>query len=191
SACSVVSINEDKERRAQRSAAFDSQAYVAHNWNSRIVPEIQHDAVPLAKVLPAIAANLDAAGRAHGRIASEGAPYVFKVSGLGKIAMIDRSSRTGSITLFLGALTNKQARLLIGPVLVNSDIRDSLPFIDFNNFADQSAFAAINRALNTMALRALPTDLKVGDTIRFIGVMSVARADAPVEIMPVQVERAN
>lgn len=191
-ACKVVPIAADREIRARRSGTLDPNAYVDQIWTSRVVPQLQSSATPLDQLRPGLAADIDKAGAAHGRRAADSAPWTFVAKGSGQIVTIDRRSPAGSITLATG--DGGLVTLQTGPVIVDSAIRDALPFIAFNDFADQIAFAGVGAALTRRALRdnaAVLGNLAVGDHVTFLGVFNLADGSEPIRMTPVAVQRAG
>lgn len=189
SGCKIVSIQEDREVRERRSEGFDAPAYVAKSWDQGIIPELEKSAIEVGD-LPA--AGLDVFGKQHGRRAGEGSPWTFVLHGEGTVATIDRASRQGGITL-TGA-GPREIVLQTGPVVTESTVRDALPMFDFNDFADQMAFAAVSRALNEKALAgsaATAAKLAPGRKVRFLGVAHVSAEPGPLRILPFRLEIAN
>lgn len=189
SGCTVVS---DKELAADTGTSadhFDAKAYVAGIWDSKVVPTVTAHAVALDKLLPAIAADPDAAGKAYGHHGGSGDPYSYAVSGAGKVVSVDTKSRRGLVTLKLqGAAAPHQVILQIGPVVFGSALRDSLPFIQFGDFVNQIQFAQVSRALNDRAVhqvrQGLDPDQLIGKTVSFAGGTTIRSADGPITVTP-------
>jgi predicted lipoprotein len=79
-------------------------------------------------------------------------------------------------------------------VIIDSALRDALPIFDFNDFADQMAYAAVSRALTKRALAepaAAAANLPVGTRVHFLGVAQVGDPSAPLSVLPVQLDAAN
>lgn len=189
--CRVLTIDEDRAIRSRRGDALDATAYVAGLWQERALPAITKAAVPLDVLAPAIAADLDRAGGTYGRRAGEGSAWTFVVRGTGQVVSVDSGSRRGQAIVAVPGLAGGQpARVQIGPVVEGSAVRDALPFVTFDDFADQLAFADVGRALTTRALagvRPAVAELRPGRTVRFVAVANVRDASAPLVLTPVAI----
>jgi predicted lipoprotein len=193
--CKVIAIEADREARERSSEAFNAQAYVNRSWSTRIVPELKARSVPLAALQKAMRADLDRAGQAHGRRAAEGSPWSFVVSGDAVVAGVNHKSRAGRIDLIVqGADRGVPVSIEAGPVMVNTALRDCLPFLTFDDFADQIAFADVGRELNRRALtanRTLLDGLAPGDRVRFLAAANIADADAPIKMTAITLQRSQ
>lgn len=190
SACKVVSIAEDQAMRARSSSDFDAGGYAEALWGEQALPywrAAQQDIVELA---PRLRSDLEAAGAAHGRQAGDGSPWTFVVAGEGVVRSI-APGRRGRVTV---ALPGVSETLIIqtGPVVSGTSLRDSLPFVQFNDFANQLVYADVAQALTEAAVaRTSPAThgLAEGDTIRFAGVVAVAAPGDPLILTPYSLSR--
>ena len=192
SACTIVSIEEDRAMRERRAGSFDSLRYVADNWHARLVPDLASRAVAMDSLWPAIAADLAKAGVDHGRQPTEGSAWTFLVKGQGRLVALDTSSRAGA--LVIAGSDRGQFRIASGPVLVSTALRDAIPALRFDDFPDQMSFAGVNKALNDAALADLRRNisgLKPGDTIDFVGAVQISDDGTPGDIVPVSVRRSQ
>ncbi|RRN63898.1 DUF2291 family protein [Caulobacter sp. 602-1] len=189
SGCKVVTIAQDQAIRAKRSLNFNADAYVAKIWDAQALPELQHRATPAKDLFVAIDANADEAGARLGRRASEGGAWTFVVSGEGVVDAVDDSSRRRTVVVSVGS---QVVRLETGPVVVGTALRDALPFIAFDDFSDQLAYADVGRALTTTALsRTKPAldGLRPGDRVQFVGAFNLPAAGQPVFVTPISVSK--
>ena len=185
-ACRVVTVEEDREIRARNGGDFDAARYVATIWQARAMPTIDREAVPAQTLLPALATNLDAAGAEHGRRVGEGSAWTFVLRGEGRVSAVDTTARRGTATVTLA--DGRTLSLQVGPVVTGTAIRDALPFVAFNDFADQLAFADVGRALTARALagvRPVVASLRPGQQVRFVGVANVRDASEPLVVTPI------
>ena len=102
---------------------------------------------------------------------------------------VDTSSHTGTATVAIAPNENKQIAIQIGPVLKGTAIRDALPFISADRFANQIHFAEVANELNARVERNVlaPIDrssLK-GRLIVFTGMVGID-AGQPLLVTPVQ-----
>lgn len=191
--CHVVSIEDDQRFREQHSASFDAKGFVEDNWQSEFIPQIEQRANAATSLLPLFTQNLDAAGQAHGRRPGDGSPWNFVVEGEGTVNSIETQAAEGHIALSIQTGAGiREVKLLTGPVIVNTAIRDSLPSIAFNDFNDQLAFAAVGSALTSRALSDASSTvaaLSIGDRVEFLGAMGIARPEEPIEITPIRLRK--
>lgn len=188
--CKVVSTDQDRELRERRSGSFDAGTYVARNWSAVVLPALDTHAVAIA-ALPAFPVkDAQAATSVGGRRASDGSAWTFVVKGEGRVASVDSFSPVGTIAL--SEPGQADVRLMTGPVLVSTALRDAIPTLRFDDFADQLVYASINKALNDRALglaRENTQGLKPGERVRFFGVVQEGPAGSALSVLPVRVER--
>lgn len=191
--CKVVTIQQDQAIRAKRSPNFDAGVYVSRIWDARALPELRRRATSAKDLFMAIGADLDAAGARLGRRASEGGAWTFVVSGEGTVRSFDDSSRRRTIEVLLAGDAARSIKLEVGPVVVGTSLRDALPFIAFDDFSDQLAYADVGRALTTTSLSRLKPALgaiKPGDQIGFVGAFNLPAPGQPIFITPISIEKA-
>jgi len=167
-------------------AEFEAASYVASIWASRVLPEAERSAVDIAVAI-----------RGRPSPPTPGGPpprrSVF-VKGTALVTELDRRSQVGLARMRIDAGGSSEAAIQIGPVLRGTGLRDALEFIRFTDFVNQIEFASVSNALNDRIAKEVlaPIDLEqlAGRRIRFVGVVTLgaAPADAPLEILPVQIE---
>ncbi len=190
-ACKVVPIAADRAARELQAGAFDAGRYVDTVWDVQAAPYWNKQAKPFEQLSNAIGKDIDAAGAAEGRKAGDGSPWTFVTQGEGKVVDVKTQARAGVVTVQAGA---QQVDVLVGPVVSGSALRDSLPFVTFNDFANQIAYAEVGGALTKRALRQarpIADGLKPGDRVRFQGVFQVAKADDRLALTPIRLERVG
>jgi len=186
--CKVFSVDEDRAIRARRGSDFDAARYVDAIWARKVMPELDRKAVSARDLVAAVDGGIDQAGAKLGRRVGEGSAWTFVVRGEGVVSRVDASSRRGTAEIALADVPGRTARVQIGPVVSGSAVRDSLPFVAFNDFADQLAFADLGRALTTSALAGVKpaiAALRVGQRVRFLGVTNLRAAGDPIVLTPV------
>jgi len=183
--CKIVQIA-DQETAAP--AGFDANSYVAGLWESQALPHFKQSAKPVTEVLPAIASDFAAAGSNLGYRAGEGSPWSFVVTGTGKVVAKNTESRAGTLEVQVDGI-EAPVVLQIGPVIRGNAVRDALPFVSFKNFTNQIEFANAGKALTATALAGFSPNveaIKVGDTVRFTGALSLSsKSDAPL-VTPIE-----
>jgi len=185
--CKVLTLEEDALARAQQSGNFDVNDYVSTLWPQQVQPYLDGHNIDVAQLQTALASMpIDTLG---GRQAGEGSPWTFITSGSGIISQLDNTSRQGLANIKLD--NGNSVALLIGPVIFSSSIRDALPFISFNDFANQIVFADVGNSLTAYALTANQTTLaalKPGDRIDFQGVFAIYDAGDAIKITPTAIK---
>jgi len=153
---------------------FDATAYAARLWDARAVPAIRSRAIPFAA------------------FASQSTDGATPVSLDGVVVDVDVRSRLGVAAIDVTGDGRPDARLLVGPVLRGTAIRDALDFIQFTDFTNQIQFASVANALNERALASALNGVTAaslaGHRVQVIGVAwreSSAQDELPY-VVPVQ-----
>jgi len=171
--------------------AFDPKAQVEAMWSSKALPEIKARAGELMALRKAMAANLDAAGAAHGfRERGAGAPWNMAATLKGKIVSVDTESSAGKIGVDVDGDGRADAEVQIGPVMRGTSIRDGLSFISFTSYTNQIDFAQLANAFNKKAfetvLKGLPRDALMGKEVQLTGLFTTEDAAQMPVITPVE-----
>ena len=128
--------------------AFDARTFVATNWASRVLPEVQKRAVPLPVLMRALASDRAAAVAKYGN-GGTGGRASFLVTGTARVLAVDTTSRSGTARLDLEPYDGTpDAELQLGPVFRGTALRDALPFIHFDDFTNQMEYASVSRVLH-------------------------------------------
>jgi predicted lipoprotein len=179
--------------RERRSESFDADRFVNREWSTRVMPQLEASAVPVSRLLPAAASDLDAAGEKFGRKVGEGSPWTFVVRGEGAVRAIDNQSREGTIDLLVPLGTGSATiAIQTGPVIIDNSLRDALPFVSFNDFSGQIAFAEVGRSLTQLALAETGDILRtfqVGDEVSFLGTLNLSEDRQIARLIPVRVTK--
>ncbi len=190
SGCTVVPVEADRAAKALQTGTFDAEDYAQANWETLALPSWADRKRPLAELIQAADADLDVAGLAHGRRAGEGSLWTFVGSVEGRVVAVDREKRAGRIVIEAAGVA-RPVEVQAGPVVSGFALRDSLPFIDFDDFPNQIAYADAGRAMTDKALSDLRTPLaavKVGDRIAVTGVFAYGGPDAAIILTPVSID---
>lgn len=188
--CKIVPIADEQ---AAAPAGFDAAAYADGIWASRVLPHFSESAKPVAEVIPAIVADLPAAGTKFGYRAGEGSPWSFVVTGTGTVAAKNTESRAGTLDVAVEGVDGPVV-LQIGPVIRGNAVRDALPFVAFKDFTNQIEYADAGKALTALALANFAGNVEaiaVGDTVTFTGAVSMASASDRLQVTPVVLEKAT
>jgi len=137
---------------------FNAFNYVASIWDTQVIPTLQSEAHDLLTVINALHDNSAAASEEYGR--REGSqPYSFMVMGTGVILSVNLESRAGLALIDLNDDGTADASLAIGPVIRGTAVRDSLPFIQFNQFTNQMEYASVSNEMHALISRNVLTPI--------------------------------
>lgn len=188
-----IYVYESADAAAQADAPFDAVDFVNGIWDAQVLPTAQERATDAATLLPAIAADPNAAGEQYGRRAGTGAPYAFLVTGTGTVTEVNTTQPTGPVTVQLDG--GQQVYLATGPVIAGTALRDSLDFIDFSQFTNQLDYADVATQLNERVKRDVvgPLDKAnlAGKQVTFTGAFSQLAPGAPALIVATEVQVAG
>jgi predicted lipoprotein len=154
--------------------------YVAAIWSSKVLPTVRKSAVDLPTLLAALEKDRARASKRYGHYSVLDSPPAFLIKGSGRVVSVDTASLISKIGVALGAGGKPDVFLQIGPIISGTDVRDALPFINFNQFVNQVQFGEVAIAFNSKvretALAKLdPAKLK-GKHIVFTGAFTGSAA---------------
>ena len=203
----VVSI-EEAETTVQ-SEAFDPVAYVDGIWESGLLPTINENAVELSRILNEM--ELDASGTAakddlipianqYGLI-TVGEAHVYMVKGSGTIVNVDAETSVGKAEVQLDGYDGPiKVQCYIGTRIPsdNASVRDSVGFIAFGDFREQTEYGKaateINKRVLSVVLGDIDRDNLLGKTISFKGAFTIRTFNllnidvTEISIVPVEIE---
>lgn len=185
--CTVVPIDEAEQIRKRQSGLLDIDEYTSDAW-ARSREVIAERAVTLAEL---IASAPDEIGPEKGNRPGEGSPFSFFVKGDGTVREVATDQPRGQILLDTASGT---IVLEVGPVVAGTAIRDALPFITFDEVADQTAYAGIGLSLTRRALGRVQPELsalKPGDRISFTGATSLPDGNQPLLVTPITITSSS
>jgi predicted lipoprotein len=191
--CKILPIAREGEATTSK---FSGKDVVDKMWPAEVVPTVAEHAVPIGKVLDAVAVDLSAAGKELGhRPAEEGSPWSFIVKGEAVVREKNTQSRAGTILVDIATAKGPvTVTIQIGPVVKGNSLRDAMPFIVFQNFTNQIEFAEVGRAFNDRAMTEIAAAreaIAAGDTIVFAGAFSLNSATDKVMLTPVSLAKGG
>jgi predicted lipoprotein len=159
---------------AGNEAAFNPDRMVDGIWTAKVIPYLQQKAGPLAEVQAAAKSDAAAAGAKYGNPKKQAnSPWTYAVRVGGKIVASNTTSRAGTIDVDVDGDAKADVRVQIGPAIRGTALRDSLDFINFNEFTNQIDFAQFGKSFNThvdkTVLSRLPREDLDGRTARILG----------------------
>jgi len=169
----VVPIKQTEELRL--SEEFNPEAYVDDIWETSLIPVLEERAVDLSELLWKIETD------ESGTIAKEklipitqeyglitvGEAHVYAVKGRGKVVNIKTETSLGKVEISLEGYTGPiTVNLYIGPRIPSdeSSIRDSVGFIEFGDFREQTEYGKVNLEINKRCLQRIDPE-KLHDNI--------------------------
>lgn len=177
--CKILPTGSQETNAA--AGAFDPDAMAAGMWDEKILPYLRAKAGPLAEVQALAASDAKAAGEKYGNPKKQASsPWTFATTLEGTIVAANTESRAATIDVDVNGDAKADARVQVGPALRGTALRDSLDFVDFNQFTNQIDFAQFGKALNTYAnktvLEKLPRADLVGQHVTVTGAYPAASA---------------
>ncbi len=157
---------------------------------AKLVPLFEEKAPDIAKVLPEIHTDPNAAGEKYGRREATN-PYNYMVKGTGKVTEINTTSAAGTAIIEIPGLDEKVA-LQIGPVVRGTALRDATGLVSFNQFSNQLDYADVSKEMNGRALKTafagVPAASLSGKSVTFYGAFTFdPHAKPPVLVTPVKI----
>jgi len=149
-------VKTEDEKKAAEANAFNPDKLVADIWDSKVLPYLDERAGPFAEVSALAASNLDQAAEKYGHKEKQGsAPWTFAAKVDGVIVAEETKSRAAYVDVDVNADGKADVRVSIGPAIRGTAIRDSLKFVNFNEFKNQIEWAQFGKSFNTHANKTL------------------------------------
>jgi len=178
SACKILPTPSAQGGDSANSTAFNPDKMVAEIWPSKVIPYLQQKAGPFAEVHALAKTDQAAAGAKYGNAKKQAnSPWTFAVRVEGKVVAANTQSRAATIDVDVDGDGKADARVQIGPAMRGTALRDSLDFVQFNDFTNQIDFAQFGKAFNAYAdktvLSLLPRDGLEGRTAKVLGAYTI------------------
>jgi predicted lipoprotein len=172
--CKIIKTPTAEEAAQAASGGFDPERMVAEIWDSKVLPYLDGKAVPFSEVASLAASDPDAAGSKYGHKEKQGSsPWTFAARLSGTIVKAETKSRSAYVEVDADGDGKADARVQIGPAIRGTAIRDSLDFVNFNEFKNQIEWAQYGKAFNThvndLVLEKLSRDQLVGKRLEAVG----------------------
>lgn len=185
----TTTYRSDSAAEARGKPQFSPKAYAARTYTPKVVPAIKKNAMDIATLRKAIAADPDAAGRRYGHRAGTG-PYSYSVSLTG----VAGKARSGPLPVTVPGLDKTRVSIQIGPAVNGTALRDAPGFITFGQFTNQVEYAdaatAVNAEMKAKVLKSFDAASADGKKVTVIGAMTPLTADV-LTITPVSIESAS
>lgn len=162
---------------------FDAAADVADFWDSLALPELTGKAFELSDFLNDAGADLNSQQEKYGfeSLGSIGI-ITYTAKGTGKVVASEIKKTSSTITVAVdGYDGDVEVVIQLGKIFKGTTVRDSLSFIDFNNYTNQVDWANVSKSiLNVISETVIaPIDIENldGKTIEFTGCFIVESND--------------
>ncbi|ERM00373.1 hypothetical protein Q644_04940 [Brucella intermedia 229E] len=195
SGCKIIKTPPTAEEAAEaRGDNFNPDRSVSDIWDAKVKPFFAEKTATLDEVMQAADADADAAGAKYGHREKQGnAPWTFVVRLEGTVVAAETKSRAAYVDVDSNGDGKPDARVQIGPTVRGTAIRDSLSFVNFNEFRNQIDWAQFGKAFNTRinddVLSKLPRENLVGMKVKAQGAFPPlpSKGQLPVLTPPVSI----
>ena len=173
--------------------AFNPDKMVEEIWAAKVVPYLKQKAGPFPEVHALATTDAAAAGAKYGNPNKQAnSPWTFAVRLEGKIVAANTQSRAATIDVDVNGDGKADARVQIGPAVRGTALRDSLDFIQFNDFTNQIDFAQFGKAFNgyvdKTVLSKLPREALEGRSAKVLGAYTLGSGQDLPLVTPAEAE---
>ena len=180
------------EQKAAAAEVFNPDKLVADMFDTKVVPFIAERAGDFKDVSALSASNLEAAAEKYGHKEKQGnAPFTFAAKIEGVIVGEETKSRAAYVDVDVDGDKKADVRVSIGPAVRGTAIRDSLKFVNFNEFKNQIEWAQFGKSFNTHVnktlLSKLPRTGLTGSTISATGAYPLPAKGQLPQFVPVTI----
>jgi predicted lipoprotein len=151
---------------------------------------VERSAIELPQLLSDLKANPAAAIKKFGNVATVGGPAAFIVKGVARVVS-EGNGFPQTVSIAMGSSNRALAAIQVGPILLGTDVRDAMPFINFNQFLNQVNYGEVALAINARILRMTLAGLDVnglkGRVISFTGAFTYSTL-SDIVITPITLE---
>ncbi|MEO9336098.1 DUF2291 family protein [Mesorhizobium sp. SB112] len=170
----IIKTPTAEEAASAAAGGFNPDRMVAEIWDSKVVPYLDQKAGDFKEVASLASSDLEAAGAKFGHKEKQGsAPWTFAARLEGTIVAEELKSRAAYVDVDIDADGKADVRIQIGPAVRGTALRDSLDFVNFNEFKNQIEWAqygkSFNTHVNTLLLEKLPRENLVGKSVQAVG----------------------
>ncbi|OBZ94877.1 hypothetical protein ADU59_13775 [Pararhizobium polonicum] len=194
--CKIIKTPTAEEAAEAASGGFNPNRQVADIWDAKVIPFLEKRAGTFQEVSALAASDLNAAAAKYGHKEKEGsAPWTFAAKVSGTIIKAETTSRAAYLDTDVDGDGKADVRIQIGPVIRGTAIRDSLDFVNFNEFKNQIQWAEFGKAFNVhvngLTLEKLPRDGLEGKKVEALGAYPLPSAGQPALLTPATITIGN
>jgi predicted lipoprotein len=194
--CKFVPTAEKQKSASQNTAQGQDRGFdakVAEMWETKVLPYAAAKAGGFAEVQAALAGDAETAGAKYGyREKAGSSPWTVLAKIEAPVIAANTESRAAYLDADSDADGKPDLRIQIGPVFRGTAIRDSLDFVNFNEFTNQIDFAQFGKAFNTHVDKTVTSGLDrsgvVGKTVKALVAYPVARPGEVPLAVPLTIE---
>ncbi len=192
--CKVIPIGTEAEYTGQKD--FDASAGGDSLWSEQLVPEINEKAVDLAELLNKSGGDLfsDEASAMAAKVPTDSSSaasksIIYAVKGKGTVkeviskAVSEDASSKGYLLIKLDGYDGEDViKIAVGPVNMDTSLRDAVDFMDINNYNGQKVttneWAKVASNINTMVQDYVIANVDLTQaqdkTVEFTGAFSIS-----------------
>ncbi|MEK1932132.1 MAG: DUF2291 family protein [Pararhizobium sp.] len=187
--CKIIKTPTPEEAAEAASGGFNPDRQVAEVWEAKVIPFLETRAGTFQEVSALSKSDLDAAAAKYGHKEKDGtAPWTFAAKVSGTIVKAETKSRAAYLDTDVDGDGKADVRVQIGPVIKGTAIRDSLDFVNFNEFKNQIQWAEFGKAFNIhvngLTLEKLPREGLEGEHVEALGAYPLPSAGQPALLTP-------
>lgn len=173
----IVKIGEEDNLTGE--IRFDAVENVISVWESKALPELTEKAVDLSVLLEEAKNDLKSVVDKYGKYSmgtSGEINYVVKAAA--RVTEVNNKIKAGFITILpVGYTGDTVIKLQIGSVFKGSSVRDSLDFIDYDDYKNQVEWASVSQSIHQVIqsklIDSIDIDSVLGKEIDFVGCFTV------------------
>jgi len=187
--CKIIKTPTAEEAAEAASGGFNPDRQVAEIWDAKVIPFLEKRAGSFQEVSSLSKSDLDAAAAKYGHKEKDGtAPWTFATKVSGTIVKAETKSRAAYLDTDVDGDGKADVRIQIGPVIKGTAIRDSLDFVNFNEFKNQIQWAEFGKAFNIhvngLTLEKLSRDALEGKKVEALGAYPLPSTGQPALLTP-------
>ncbi len=180
--CKIQPTPTEESKAAAAAKAFNPDRMVQDIWETKALPYLKEKTGSFQDVSTLAGTDAEAAGAKYGNTKKQAnSPWTFVATAQGKIVAANTKSRAATIDIDVNADGKADLRVQIGPAMRGTALRDSLDFVNFNDFTNQIDFAQFGKSFNTHVNRTilsrLPREALEGRTAKVLGAYIAGSGD--------------
>ncbi len=181
----VKVVKTGEESALTGASEFNAGDDVANFWDTTMLPEMEGKAAELSDVLTNAAGDLSSlADQDYAKYSmGDQGELTYTVKGSGTIDEVVTDKKAGYITIALDGYSGAETiKIQVGSVYKGTSVRDSLNFIDFNDYTNQIQWAEVSQSINdlvqTNVIDPIGYDaFAAGKKVTFLGAFTVFNPD--------------
>ncbi len=181
----VKFVKTGEEAAITGATKFDAGDDVANFWENTALPEMEGKAGDLAELLTAAAGDMSAMSSEDYAKYSMGdkGELTYTVKGTGTIKEVVTDKKAGYLVIVIDNYSGTDViKIQIGTVYKGTSVRDSLNFIDFNDYTNQIEWAEVSQSINSLIQKTVIDPIgydafAVDKKIEFLGAFTVGSSN--------------